>query len=70
MSTWETEPFARGLRHAYRPGDVTRFAPILARTHGPDGRFHLAGEHTRREEFGMEAALESADRVVSEILSG
>ncbi len=67
VSSWEAQPFARGLRHSFRPGDVTRFAPVLARPHGPDGRLHLAGEHTRREEFGMEAALESADRVVSEI---
>lgn len=69
-SSWENEPFSKGLRHGFRPGDVTRFAPVLARPHGPGGRLHLAGEHTRREEFGMEAALESSDRVVHEILAG
>jgi monoamine oxidase len=68
-SSWETAPYARGLRHAYRPGDVGRFAPLLAMPH-VGGRFHIAGEHTRREEFGMEAALESADRVVAQIVAG
>jgi monoamine oxidase len=65
-SSWDSEPWARGLRHGYRPGDAHRFAPLLSQPHG---LFHLAGEHTRQQEFGMEAALESAERVIAEVLS-
>ncbi len=68
LMSWENEPYIRGLRHAYRPGDVRRFAEKLSHPHGPHGRLHLAGEHTRRREFGAEAALESAERVAKEIL--
>jgi monoamine oxidase len=32
------------------------------------GRLHFAGEHTRRLEVGMEAAMESGERVALEVL--
>jgi monoamine oxidase len=34
----------------------------------PWQRLHLAGEHTRRNDFGMEAAMESGERAALEIL--
>ena len=35
----------------------------------PHRRLHFAGEHTRRLEIGMEAAMESGERAALEILS-
>jgi hypothetical protein len=35
----------------------------------PWQRIHFCGEHLRRMEFGMESAMETADRVAVEILS-
>lgn len=64
--SWAQQPFISGCRHSYGPGDVTRYQPVMARPHG---RLHFAGEHTRRLEVGMEAALESGERVAFEILS-
>ncbi|MFO1427842.1 MAG: hypothetical protein U1F11_12905 [Steroidobacteraceae bacterium] len=49
----------------FLPGQVTRFARDMDR---PWGRVHLAGEHLRRLEFGMEAAMETAERAVVELL--
>jgi monoamine oxidase len=34
----------------------------------PFGRLHFAGEHTRRLEVGMEAAMESGERAALEIM--
>jgi monoamine oxidase len=34
----------------------------------PFRQMHFAGEHTRRLDFGMEAALESGERAAFEIL--
>lgn len=34
----------------------------------PWQRLHLAGEHTRRADFGMESAMESGERAALEIL--
>lgn len=65
-SSWGQNPLIGGARHLYGPGDVTRWAvPMIEPWH----RLHFAGEHTRRREYGVEAALESADRVVAEILA-
>jgi monoamine oxidase len=57
--------FVRGCRHLFAPGQVTRFAREMIKPHG---RIHLAGEHTRRVDYGMEAALESGERAALEIL--
>jgi monoamine oxidase len=66
LHSWAAQPFIGGCRHSYWPGDVTRFQPALAKPHG---RLHFAGEHTRRLEVGMEAAMESGERAAFEILS-
>ncbi len=64
-SAWGRDPLIGGARHSYGPGQVTRWAVPMVR---PWQCLHLAGEHTRRSEYGVEAALESADRVAAEIL--
>jgi len=63
--SWGQTPFIGGCGHSYSAGQVARYAAGLP---APEGRLHFAGEHTRRREFGMEAAMASAERVVTEIL--
>jgi len=65
VHSWAGEPFIAGCRHSFAPGQVGRFAGSLARPHG---RLHFAGEHTRRQEIGMESAMESGERAALEIL--
>jgi monoamine oxidase len=62
---WGRTPFIGGCGFSYAAGQVSQFAHELPR---PEGRIHFAGEHTRRREFGMEAAMASAERVVTEIM--
>ncbi len=62
---WGRDPWIQGCRHVFAPGQVMRLADAMVKPHG---RLHFAGEHTRRLEFGMEAALESGERAASEIL--
>lgn len=64
--SWGADPFALGHRHVFLPGQVTRLARQMDQ---PWQRVHFAGEHLRRMEFGMEAALETAERAVVAILS-
>lgn len=64
--SWGAEPWTLGHRHVFLPGQVSRFAREMDR---PWQRIHFCGEHLRRMEFGMESALETADRAVVEILS-
>jgi monoamine oxidase len=45
---------------------LTDFAAVMG---APAGRIHFCGEHTARGSRGFEGALESAERVVTEILS-
>jgi monoamine oxidase len=63
--SWGRTPFIGGCGHSYAAGQISRFAGDLPT---PEGRIHFAGEHTRRREFGMESAMASAERVISEIL--
>ncbi|MCC5867479.1 MAG: FAD-dependent oxidoreductase [Gammaproteobacteria bacterium] len=63
--SWEEEAFVHGCRHSYRPGQVGKYAEAMIKPHG---RIHFAGEHTRRLDVGMEAAMESGERVAFEIL--
>jgi monoamine oxidase len=64
--SWGAEPFTRGHRHVFLPGQVNRFARQMDQ---PWQRIHFAGEHLRRMEFGMEAAMETAERAAVAILS-
>ncbi len=63
--SWATEPWARGAFAVFHPGQMTAFASDLSR---PEGRLHFAGEHTSRWSGWMEGALESGERVASEVL--
>ncbi|MCC5860582.1 MAG: FAD-binding protein [Gammaproteobacteria bacterium] len=63
--SWAEAAHVHGCRHSFRPGEVSRFADAMIKPHG---RIHFAGEHTRRLEVGMEAAMESGERVAIEIL--
>ena len=62
---WRKNPLIQGCRHLFRPGQISRFAREMI---VPHHRLHFAGEHTRRMDFGMEAALESGERAAFEIL--
>lgn len=63
---WHLSPLAGGSWANWHPGQITRYAPILGI---PQGRLHFAGEHTGRTLRGMEAAMESGERVATEILA-
>lgn len=63
--SWENDPMARGVRHSFSPGQVTSFANDMSKPHK---KLHFAGEHTRKLDLGMEAAMESGERVAFEIL--
>lgn len=63
--TWERQPLQRGCSPMFAPGQVTAFANEMI---APHGRLHFAGEHTRRLDYGMEAAMESGERAAFEVL--
>jgi monoamine oxidase len=63
--TWHEDPWAGGGWGWTRPGELARMFPAMRR---PDGRVHFAGEHTALHAAWMNGALESAERVVSEVL--
>lgn len=63
--SWAQDPTIGGCSYSLRPGVGYQWAATMAL---PFGRLHFAGEHTRRLEVGMEAAMESGDRVVLEVL--
>jgi monoamine oxidase len=63
---WAREPWARGAFVAFKPGQMTTMLPEIAR---PEGRVHFAGEHTSSWMTWMEGALQSAERVVREIMA-
>ncbi len=65
MYGWGNNLYTQGCRHMFEPGQVTGFARDMILPHH---RLHFAGEHTRRNDFGMEAALESGERSALEIL--
>jgi monoamine oxidase len=63
---WERQPLQRGCSPMFAPGQITAFGREMILPHG---RLHFAGEHTRRLEYGMEAAMESGERAALEILA-
>lgn len=62
---WGKHPFALGAYAHFAPKQITRFARQMAL---PYGALFFAGEHTAVESPGMEGALESAERVVQELI--
>lgn len=64
--SWGNDRYAGGAYSHFAPGQSTRFAKTMAQ---PANRLFFAGEHTAIFTAGMEGALESADRVVGEVVS-
>jgi monoamine oxidase len=62
---WSRERGAYGAFAVFYPGQMTTLAHDVAR---PEARLHFAGEHTSIWSGWMEGALESAERVVDEVL--
>ena len=63
--SWERQALQKGCSPMFAPGQVTAFANEMILPHG---RLHFAGEHTRRLDYGMEAAMESGERAAFEVL--
>lgn len=65
--SWANDEFVRGSYSHFTKGQFTELQPNIKL---PVGAIHFAGEHTAEKAPGMEGALESAERVVSEIATG
>jgi len=61
---WDEDPWARGAYIFYRPGQMTRFLPHMAR---PEGRIHFAGDQTSAWPGWQQGALESGNRAAKEV---
>lgn len=66
LHSWALEPFNGGDWAYFHSGQISAFAATMAL---PAGRLHFCGEHTATANRGIEAALESSERVALEILS-
>ena len=64
--SWVEERFNRGDWAYFSPGQVAGVMGEIAR---PAARLHFCGEHTGMAARGLEAALESSERVALEVLS-
>ena len=62
--SWTNDEFVRGAYSHFTVGQLKELQPNLKNS---VGNIHFAGEHTAENAPGMEGALESAERVVSEI---
>lgn len=62
---WQEDPWAGGGWGWTQPGELRWMLPAMRQ---PEGRVHFAGEHTSLWIAYMNGALESAERVVQEIL--
>jgi monoamine oxidase len=62
---WQEDPWAGGVSGWTQPGELRWMFPAMRRV---EGRVHFAGEHTSLWIAWMNGALESAERVVGEIL--
>jgi monoamine oxidase len=60
LFSWQKSPMARGIYHHIGTGQVRLLADAVRAT---GKRVHFAGEHLAQSSSGMEAALESGDRV-------
>ena len=63
--SWAQVPGVRGCSHSLLPARGSAWAESLAKPHR---HLHFAGEHTRRLEVGMEAAMESGERAALEVM--
>ncbi|MCI0417288.1 FAD-dependent oxidoreductase [bacterium] len=62
---WDHDPWAGGAYSWFKPGQMTNLLPVLGR---PFGQIHFAGDHTSSLPGWMQGALESAHRVIQEIM--
>jgi monoamine oxidase len=65
MHSWGADAYAGGAWAYFRPGEVTRFAPVLG---SPLGRLHFCGEHLASTSRGMEGAMASAEEAAAAVL--
>jgi monoamine oxidase len=63
---WINDPYAQGGFSHYAPGYVLEHVENIVKA---SGRIHFAGEHTATWVGFIEGALESAERVVGEVLN-
>jgi monoamine oxidase len=63
--SWGSDPYAKGAYFYFAPGQMSQVRNKMAK---PWKRIHFAGQHTAIATTGMEGALESAERVVREII--
>jgi monoamine oxidase len=63
---WHEDPWAGGGWGWTQPGELIWMFPAMRQ---PEGRIHFAGEHTALHAAWMNGALESAERVVAEVLA-
>jgi monoamine oxidase len=61
VHNWSAYRFSKGHIAYYAPGDIGRFAQMLAE---PVGALYFAGEHCGKVHAGIEAACESAEAAV------
>lgn len=64
--SWAADRFNLGDWSYFAPGQITEFGKEMAL---PSGRLHFCGEHTATANRGIEAALESSERVALEVLA-
>lgn len=62
--SWQLDPFAGGSYASWKPGQLMAFGKDMG---AAAGRIHFAGEHTSIVSRGMEAAMESGERVAFEV---
>ena len=63
VNAWEQNPFSGGTYFELQAGQAAWFEQWTK----PVNNLYFAGEHTALEARGMEAALESAERVVAQM---
>ncbi len=63
MNAWEQNPFSGGTYFELQAGQAAWFEHWTK----PVNNLHFAGEHTALEARGMEAALESSERVIEQL---
>lgn len=64
---WQDDPWAGGAWGQYKPGEMATMFPAAKQS---EGRLYFCGEHTSAWSGWMQGAIDSADRVVKEILKG
>jgi monoamine oxidase len=61
---WDEEEWTRGAYAWFRPGQMERLLPHIARA---EGRVHFAGDHTSPWPGWMNGALQSGNRAAREV---